>query len=118
MDSVVSASIGQSHTMAIKTDGSLWAWGSNEHGLIGNGEVTQPIGAIFSWRDQPPVQVMESVTHVSTGGHTLALKTNGSLWAWGRNYAGQFGSGTTKDSCSPVKILDGMNQPELALDSQ
>ena len=107
MDSVVSVSAGRDHTMIIKTDGSLWAWGSNEHGLIGKASSSRPIGAAPARSAQLPIKIMDSIASISTGKHTLALKTDGSVWAWGYNDSGQLGDGTTKDRLSPVKILDG-----------
>ena len=47
---------------------------------------------------------MDSVTSISTGTHALALKTDGSVWAWGYNNSGQLRDGTTKNRLSPVEI--------------
>ena len=99
--SVVSA--GAQHTVAIKTDGSLWAWGYNAHGQLGDGtnidrNVPKQIGTDTNW------------TVVSAGGeHTVAIKRDGSLWAWGVNSYGQLGDGTNgwlKDKNIPTKISD------------
>ena len=76
------------HTVAIRTDGSLWAWGSNNYGQLGDGTETNKntptrIGTDTNWKS------------VSTGSeHTIALKTDGSLWAWGSNVFAQLGDGT------------------------
>ena len=88
---------GPSHTLAIKTDGSLWAWGSNEYGQLGD-------GTGIDWDE--PIKVMDGVADVNLGtDFSLALKTDGSLWAWGRNDRGQLGDGTTTDRHSPVRIM-------------
>ncbi|MCL2399615.1 MAG: hypothetical protein FWC91_07740 [Defluviitaleaceae bacterium] len=100
MDSVMAASAGNSHTMAITTDGNLWAWGSNEHGRIGNGISTRSRPGIIQY----PIIILESVAAVSTFNHTLALKTDGSVWAWGSNSSGQLGDGTTKFRLFPIKV--------------
>ena len=106
MDSVISVSVGHSHTMAIKADGSLWAWGSNDHGLIGAETTARPEDAAPARYAQLPIKIMDSVISISTGTHTLALKADGSVWAWGSNTYGQLGDGTTKNRLFPVQIID------------
>jgi len=99
MDGVISASAGEHQNFAVKTDGSLWAWGSNDYGQIGDGTTT-------TRRTQ--VKVMDGVASVSTRfGHTLAIKTDGSVWAWGSNQTGEVGDGTYTFRHSPVKVMDG-----------
>ena len=91
-------SCGTGHTMAIKTDGSLWAWGYNNAGQLGdstqnNRNKPVKIGSSTDWKQ------------VSAGAyHTLALKTDGTLWAWGNNTYGELGDNTTSSKISPVKI--------------
>jgi alpha-tubulin suppressor-like RCC1 family protein len=78
---------GKLHTLAIKSDGTLWAWGKNDYGQLGNGMTADcpdpvQIGTATNWQD------------VSAGDyHSIALTTEGALWAWGYNYYGQLGSG-------------------------
>ena len=89
---------GAYHTLTIKADGSLWAWGENRFGQLGDGTtVNRPlpvrIGTETDW------------VEISAGDYySLALKTDGSLWAWGYNYDGQLADGTTVDKHSPVRI--------------
>ena len=98
MDDVVAVSAGLRHTLAITTDGSLWAWGWNADGRLGDGTTTNR---------RTPVHIMDDVVAVSAGwGHTLAITTDGSLWAWGWNEFGQLGDGTTIDRHTPVHIMD------------
>lgn len=89
------------HTAAIKSDGSLWLWGRNLYGQLG-------IGTKGSNNNSAtPVKVMDDVAAVSLGAEfTAALKTDGSLWTWGANGAGQLGNGTTEESLVPVKVMD------------
>ena len=97
-----SVSAGNGYTLAIKDDGSLWGWGHNNYGLVAGGFIgTESSNYI-------PVQIdtdtdWSSVSAFSN--HTMAIKTNGSLWAWGYNKSGQLGDGTTDDRNTPVKIL-------------
>jgi len=75
----------QYHTMVIKTEGSLWGWGDNSIGQIGDGTT--------AFRSQP-VKIMDDVVAVSTGStHTLAVTLDGSLWAWGSGGVGELGHG-------------------------
>jgi len=88
---------GASHSLAIKTDGSLWGWGWNGYGQLGDGTTDDR---------STPVQALTGVAAVAAGGsHTLAIKTDGSLWAWGNNEYGQLGDGTTTYRLTPVQVL-------------
>ncbi|MDO7854505.1 RCC1 domain-containing protein, partial [Hymenobacter convexus] len=83
-----SVSAGSNHSLAVGTDGALWAWGSNSNGQLGNGTV----GASYSIRRQ--VGTATNWASVSAGNaHTLAVRTDGTLWAWGTNASGQLGTG-------------------------
>ena len=83
--------------------GLLWAWGDNNYGQLGNGtthdsNTPQRIGSFDNtW-----------AAVAATYKHSLAIKTDGSLWAWGRNYNGQLGDGTIADKDSPRS--DGIRQ--------
>jgi alpha-tubulin suppressor-like RCC1 family protein len=91
-------SAGGSHTLARALDGTVWAWGWNQYGQLGDGTTTTRT---------TPVQVpgLTGVIAVSAGGtHSLALKSDGTVWAWGLNNWGQIGDGTTTDRHSPVQI--------------
>jgi alpha-tubulin suppressor-like RCC1 family protein len=96
-------SCGNLHTVAIKTDGTLWAWGDNTFGDLGD----NTSGNIRS----SPVQTIAAGTNwkqVSCGAdHTAAIKTDGTLWAWGINWAGQLGDNTTTGKSSPVQTIAG-----------
>ncbi len=93
-----SFSTGYAHTVAVANDGTLWAWGQNNAGQLGDGTTTNRLS---------PVQIgtESDWLHVSAGSwHTIALKENGTLWAWGYNANGQLGDGTTNTHYSPVEI--------------
>ena len=92
--------VGYDNCSIVKPNGTLWSWGSNNYGALG-------IGA--SDGECSPVQV-GSLTDWSTvssmGNHksVLAIKTNGTLWAWGNNNKGQLGLGNTTNYSSPVQV--------------
>ena len=101
LDGVASVSIGANHAAAVKTDGTLWTWGSNAYGQLGNGSTET---------SYVPVQVLEGVSSASLGwSSTAAVKTDGTLWTWGRNYYGQLGNGSTEDAASPAQVLEGVS---------
>jgi alpha-tubulin suppressor-like RCC1 family protein len=90
---------GQEYISAIKTDGSLWVWGNNVYGQFGNGTY----GNIYS----SPIQVgsLTNWKQVACGYyHTMAIKTDGTLWTWGYNTNGQLGNGTITHYSSPIQI--------------
>ena len=88
------------HTIATKSDNSLWAWGKNSDGQLGDGTTTNKT---------TPVKIMDNVVSTSAGGrHSLTIKNDGSLWAWGYNSDGQLGDGTTTNKTTPIKIMDGV----------
>ncbi|MDD3023337.1 MAG: hypothetical protein PHE26_05500 [Syntrophomonadaceae bacterium] len=98
MDNVVLVSAGGSNVLALKADRSLFMWGDNASGEIGDGTTTA---------HTKPVKVMDDVVTAAKGTfHTLAVKKDGSLWAWGSNYGGGLGDGTNKDSTSPIKVMN------------
>jgi hypothetical protein len=100
MENVASVSAGYIHTFAIKKDASLWAWGTNWYGQLGDGTTTDR---------STPKKIMDGVSHISAGTmHTLALKTDGTLWAWGTNQYGQLGNKSTVNSFSPIKVMESV----------
>ncbi len=89
---------GRQHTLALKTDGTLWTWGRGNHGE--NGDLT----AIYR---SSPVQVgtLATWSGVSAGGYTsFAVRTNGTLWSWGYNAAGFLGLGDVANRSSPTQV--------------
>jgi alpha-tubulin suppressor-like RCC1 family protein len=87
-----------SHTAAIKTDGTLWTWGSNSYGQLGDNTIVSK---------SSPVQTVTYGTNwkqVSCGNNQItAIKTDGTLWCWGKNSYGKLGDNTTTNRSSPVQ---------------
>ena len=94
---------GDSHTAAIKTDGTLWTWGLGSQGRLGGNEI--PISK------NTPVTTFAGGTNwkqVACGANnTAAIKTDGTLWTWGNNNAGQLGDNTTTQRITPVTTFAG-----------
>lgn len=144
-------SSGLAHSMAIKTDGTLWGWGQNTSGQLGNGNTTNvyspvQIGTDTDWdivschganhtlalksngtlyaaglnatgqlgrNNTTNLSVMTQIgsatwTKIATGGtHSFAIKTDGTLWAWGENTSGKLGLNDTNARSSPVQVNAG-----------
>lgn len=100
---------GYYHTLAIKTNGSLWAWGSNDlGGALGDGTI---ISKNF------PIQVGTATNWSKIAGgnvHSVAVKTDGTLWAWGGNTVGQVGNGNTTDVLTPTQIGTANNWTDVS----
>ena len=92
------------HSMIIKTDGSLWGFGRNAEGQLGDGTTTN--------RNTPTLIISSGVVQVARGHrHTLVVKTDGSLWTFGHNNYGQLGDGSTTNRTTPTQILpSGVSQ--------
>ena len=104
-------SSGNYHSAAIKANGSLWLWGDSTSGQLGDPSVATGRSS--------PIQTVSAGTNwklVSCGGiHTAAIKTDGTLWMWGRNTSGQLGDNTTASKSSPVQtIAAGANWKQVA----
>jgi alpha-tubulin suppressor-like RCC1 family protein len=91
---------GENHTLAVKTDGTLWSWGSNSNGQLGQNRATNaPLSS--------PVQVgtLRDWLNIAAGGnYSIAVKTNGTLWGWGANSSGNLGTSNTTQHSSPVQV--------------
>jgi hypothetical protein len=103
-------SSGYSHACGVKTDHTLWCWGSNDSGQLGDNTTT----------NRPtPVQVTalgSSVAEVSVGDlYTCARKTDHTLWCWGNNASGQLGNGSADDALTPTQVTAlGTNVAEVS----
>ncbi|MCL2396461.1 MAG: hypothetical protein FWC93_00155 [Defluviitaleaceae bacterium] len=98
---------GREASFILRPDGTLWAWGWNSYGQVGNGQVDYLQTDSGHMTNPNPTMIMENVAHVSAGdGHVLAMTTDGRLWAWGNNNSGQLGDGTQDNRFFPVLIVE------------
>ena len=89
---------GYFHSLAVKDDGTVWTWGYNKYGQLGNGTNSD---------NNVPVQVsgLTGITAIAEGrDHSLSLKDDGTVWTWGNNKYGQLGNETDSDSDVPVRV--------------
>ncbi|MBM4165221.1 MAG: hypothetical protein FJ222_12395, partial [Lentisphaerae bacterium] len=106
LSNVTAVAAGSSHTLALKEDGTVWAWGNSSSGEIGDGTQytnrLNPVQVLMA--DRTP---LSGVVAIAAGQvHSLAVQEDGSVWAWGYNYWGQLGDGTTTTRLNPVEIPD------------
>jgi alpha-tubulin suppressor-like RCC1 family protein len=88
------------HTVYLANDGTVWTWGNNGNGQLGDGTTTDR---------STPMQVgnLSGVIAIAAGGsHTVALKSDGTVWTWGDNSKGQLGIGSEPQSDIPVQVSD------------
>jgi alpha-tubulin suppressor-like RCC1 family protein len=96
------ASAGGYHSLGLRTNGTLWAWGRNSSSQLGDGTTTDrssPVSVVGGFTDWCQI----SAGHC----HNLALRTNGTLWAWGSNLCGRAGVVDGSNSTSPASVAGG-----------
>lgn len=92
------AATGSGHIVALKSDGTVWTWGGNGSGQLGDGSTNDRVA---------PMQVtgLTSVVAVAAGSsHSAAVKSDGTVWTWGANGTGQLGDGTISNRLLPVQV--------------
>ena len=95
-------SAGSDHSLALDSEGQIYAWGYNYYGQLGNGDTTSSNTPVKV--DTSGVLAGKTISQISAGSnHSLALDSEGQIYAWGGNYVGQLGNGGTTDSNTPVQ---------------
>ena len=107
-------SSGRFHTAAIKTDGTLWTWGSETDGRLGrlnsNPDRLTPVTTFAggtTWADTSTAEPEDLYTISAGGQHTAAIKTDGTLWTWGQGTYGQLGTNDVTSKFTPVTTFAG-----------
>lgn len=101
VNNVVDIAASCCHNLALKSDGTVWAWGANGYSALGS------VDGGSSW----PIQVsgisdVASLSTSSNSSHNLAIKNDGTVWAWGRNDMGQLGDGSEISRATPAQVID------------
>ncbi|MEW6486934.1 MAG: Ig-like domain-containing protein, partial [Thermodesulfobacteriota bacterium] len=108
---VPAVAAGASHAAALRSDGSLWTWGNNAYGQLGDG-TTLHRNMAAQVNDDGDWSAVAAGTS-----HTVALKADGTLWAWGYNVYGQLGDGTSVSKSIPAKIGTSSDWQQVAAGS-
>ncbi len=100
----VTASVGRSHALALRSDGTVWAWGSNIFGELGDGRVFSDFNPAS--RTTPGQVVgLSDATAISAGDeYSLALRSDGTVWAWGRGWEGELGNDALRLTSLPAQV--------------
>ena len=110
LNNVIALDTSNNHSVAVRGDGTVWGWGRNGSGVLGDGTTTD---------SHVPVQVqgLSGVTAVAAGwNHSVALREDGTVWAWGHNPNGQLGIGTRwSTELTPVQVVGANNVGHFSL---
>lgn len=101
LDPAVAVAAGLGFNLAVLADGTVAAWGSNTYGQLGNGTNADAHSPVLV-KSENGLGILGGITAVSAGVHSLALRADGTLRAWGYNYYGELGDGTTDYRNLPV----------------
>jgi len=105
LSGIVAISAGFDHSLALKDDGTVWAWGDNSWGQLGQGTSSGFEPYPIQVKDSSGAGYLSEVVAIAAGPfHNLALKSDGTVWAWGENGYGQLGDGTTSEKDLPVQV--------------
>ena len=98
----IQLSAGDAHSLGVRANGTAWSWGFNGNGRLGDNTTTNrfsPVSVVGEFTDWISVDAGNA--------HSLAVRANGTAWAWGLNTNGQLGNNTTTSQRSPVSVIGG-----------
>ncbi len=114
LTNVVAIAAGDNHNLALKSDGTVWAWGDNQRGQLGDNTTTDRTLAV-QVHGPDNVGFLTDVVAIAAGfTHSMALRADGTVWAWGHNYRGKLGDGTNTDRYVPVQVVGLSNIKAIA----
>jgi alpha-tubulin suppressor-like RCC1 family protein len=99
---IIQVAVGGGHVLALDSDGTVWSWGNNTYGQLGNGTTSS---LPYSNPSPVPVPGINGIVQIAAGGgFSLALRGDGTVYAWGLNSSGQLGDGTTVSRDAPEAL--------------
>jgi alpha-tubulin suppressor-like RCC1 family protein len=103
--SISAISAGPNHSLALRSDGTVYAWGANESGQLGDGKTV-------NLKVPTPIAALSNIVALAAGAkHSLALSNDGTVWAWGANASGQLGDKTATARLVPVQVAGLVSGP-------
>ena len=100
---IVQITAGYYHSLALASDGTVYAWGYNNAGQLGNNSTTNASSPVYTYMSG--VLAGKIITQLTAGSsHSLALASDGTVYAWGNNASGQIGNGSTVNYSAPVAV--------------
>lgn len=113
LTNVVAVAAGYAHGMALKADGTVWSWGFNQFGQLGNGTS----GVNSASPVQSSITNVKAISTEANAKFSLALKADGTVWAWGNNQNSQLGNNVGIASTTPVQVGSLTNMIAIAAGS-
>jgi len=110
LTNIVGVACGGNQTLALASDSTAWAWGNNRWGQLGDGIIhTTPVNSVIPLHvvgpDGPGTGYLDNIVDIAAGWyHSIALRSDGTVWAWGQNYHGQLGINTTSEEINPIPV--------------
>ncbi|MFH1226379.1 MAG: DUF2341 domain-containing protein [Planctomycetota bacterium] len=109
LTNVVAIAAGYQHSLALKSDGTVCAWGYNNYGQLGDNSTTQRLAPVT-------VTGLTNVIAIAAGqNHSLALKSDGTVWAWGYNNNGQLGDNSITQRTTPVQTSNSTGLTNIVM---
>ncbi|MCD6594416.1 T9SS type A sorting domain-containing protein [bacterium] len=105
LENVIAIDEGREFSVALKSDGTVWAWGNNYFGQLGDGTTNDRLTPVQVHGEYDIGFLTDIVAISASQHHNLALRVDGTLFAWGRNNCGQLGDGTFIDRHYPVQVI-------------
>ena len=110
LNNVIAVAAYANHSMSLKADGTVWMWGYNHYGQLGDGTTL----SVFSPQQ---VDVVSNIVAIAAGSDgASALQDDGTVWMWGRGHSGRLGNGTTPTQSLPVKVVRENGEDGLLVD--
>jgi alpha-tubulin suppressor-like RCC1 family protein len=106
LSGITQVACGTYFNMVLKSDGTVWAWGQNANGELGDGSTTDSQTPEEVYTSSGPLSGITAIT--CTGSFGMALKSDGTVWTWGANGSGQLGNGNTTSTDTAAEILTGI----------
>ncbi len=111
-ENVVSVAAGDLHTVASREDGTVWAWGANRQGQLGNYTTANQASPVqVGMLDAQGNQLTDVVAIAAGGNHSVALRRDGTVYTWGSNVSGQLGDGSKTSRTFPAVVLEATGVP-------